>query len=1443
MRMPLFCYQNIIHLIQDLNAFIDRMDSRIQSAKNAYASQREAFAAKQEEQLRQFETRCGQEKESVTRQAAQMLEEAVAIQNEVARLDKKLEAADKYYQKTKQKRQQELAGVQSSRFVSDGDYFLALKEIKENFSLLEKKYSEDILPQLLNGINYLFSAQRKKDYEELLVLQNTVNAFVREMNAEIPKLAASTTEKMQAGYDVQREELLASQQKAMEHFDESFQSAMDGIAAEIDEGLSQILPNETIAEMVSLINRYRNAYGKINKNKKMEDGVLYLGYVLYRVEDFVESDVLAAFINERCRRILSGKDIVFPVAQLIYAPCAICVKKDEHSASRAGRLMQGIQYAFLSTVPVGRLKLCVVDCAGNGNGILVFGDFPQKLPELFDGGICTNGKETAEMLGRLNEKIECQAKDHPEEVDEYTLVTIYDFPAGMNERMLFLLENIIANGAKCGIYVAMTITKKLEEARLGPGMMQAVNRIAGMCMTVDADAPGGRMSLHGLWYAEACSLPVQSKVNRFLSNYALFYESIRRKNAALPEVISRILRAKDKREAEADIVAVSKLAEDAGRNYALVPGEKCEFPYQLVMGQIHYPADIFTDNVIYDVLYRNFSDGQGHIALPMLFDLTQNSNLMITYTENDSAYAKQLAEHFLWCFLSEIPVNRLNICVCDYEKKGRSLLPLMKLRNECPQLFDGAIHTNAEDIYERLQKLDLQIDNVIQSKLAGRFPNMAEYNRNMPNRPEPVTVLVIFDFPGGFEQRSRQLLMNIMKNGGKCGIYTILCHNRNTVSYSYENTEEWMEGIREHCTVLLQDGEKQLLYPHNLFVSVQEGVDAERAERFASLYKEKSKALQNKGLAFQEILGDTLFDGEGGRGLSIPVGVGDGNSIVSVSFGKGSSHHALIAGATGSGKSTLLHTLIMSAMLHYSPDNLHLYLMDFKSGTEFKIYESARLPHIKLLALDAMQEFGESILENLVEEMARRSGKFKEYNVSKISEYVKTSGKNMPAILVVMDEFQVLYNDASNRKVALNCAQLTKRIVTEGRSFGIHLVMATQSTNIITDLTLESGTIEQMRIRIGLKCGEADARYLFADRNEDSALDMMKGPIGTAVMNEEYTEQDNIGFRTAFCDEKQQKHYLSVIEKQFSGCVYDMQTFEGGRTVDLTTVETAQGAGLYEAGTVSIEIGGMIKVAPPLCVTFDRKRRHNTLICGADEKMTNNLVRLYCLGILQNTNTNLYCLDGEELLGEEDACYEEFARFGSRFLLAKTRGDVIRYIRQVYDEYTDKKKHGGGLQSFIVIKNLQFLDLIKAMFKNDYFDENEYLEEENVVTKQDDADPLGEFDFAGMGESMGITEKMQKLIDDGTAYGIHFIVTSTEYQSVRETMYYGSEILSKFPERFVYALGDSDADSLIDGVAVSTLGSNTVYYTDSVKNTFQVKPYLFPQGEDLRAYVGKILEG
>jgi hypothetical protein len=161
-------------------------------------------------------------------------------------------------------------------------------------------------------------------------------------------------------------------------------------------------------------------------------------------------------------------------------------------------------------------------------------------------------------------------------------------------------------------------------------------------------------------------------------------------------------------------------------------------------------------------------------------------------------------------------------------------------------------------------------------------------------------------------------------------------------------------------------------------------------------------------------------------------------------------------------------------------------------------------------------------------------------------------------------------------------------------------------------------------------------------------------------------------------------------------------------------------------------------------------------------------------------------------------------------------------------------------QTLIVIKNIQFLDVIKKMFKGETVEENEYA-------GSSDNDSASAFDFGASDDysvsSMSVSDKLLQLIDDGSNYGMFFIVSSLEYQSVKENMYYGENILSKFPERIIFALSGNDADNLIDGVSVSGLRDNTVYYTDGVKTAFQFKPYVMPDVSELNGFIVSMTAG
>ena len=81
----------------------------------------------------------------------------------------------------------------------------------------------------------------------------------------------------------------------------------------------------------------------------------------------------------------------------------------------------------------------------------------------------------------------------------------------------------------------------------------------------------------------------------------------------------------------------------------------------------------------------------------------------------------------------------------------------------------------------------MQITDCIQNKLGSRYSTLMEYNRKNPAGSEPVRLLMINDFPSGFDSRNVELLQNILKNGSKCGIYVLLHYNRDIPFPHYEN--------------------------------------------------------------------------------------------------------------------------------------------------------------------------------------------------------------------------------------------------------------------------------------------------------------------------------------------------------------------------------------------------------------------------------------------------------------------------------------------------------------------------------------------------------------------------------------------------------------------------------------------------------------------------------
>jgi S-DNA-T family DNA segregation ATPase FtsK/SpoIIIE len=206
--------------------------------------------------------------------------------------------------------------------------------------------------------------------------------------------------------------------------------------------------------------------------------------------------------------------------------------------------------------------------------------------------------------------------------------------------------------------------------------------------------------------------------------------------------------------------------------------------------------------------------------------------------------------------------------------------------------------------------------------------------------------------------------------------------------------------------------------------------------------------------------------------------------------------HALIAGTTGSGKSGSVNAILSSLLLHASPNEVRLVLVDPKR-VELNHYE--RIPHL-LTPVVTSPRLAANVLNNLIAEMESRYGvmeKARARNLAELNRVREREGEPpLPHILCVIDELADLMMVAP-----AEVEDAIIRLAQKSRAVGIHLLLATQrpSTDIIT------GTIKvNIPARIAFAVSsQVDSRVILDQGGAETLLgqgDMLFRPAGTSKL-------------------------------------------------------------------------------------------------------------------------------------------------------------------------------------------------------------------------------------------------------------------------------------------------------------------------------------------------------
>ena len=651
--------------------------------------------------------------------------------------------------------------------------------------------------------------------------------------------------------------------------------------------------------------------------------------------------------------------------------------------------------------------------------------------------------------------------------------------------------------------------------------------------------------------------------------------------------------------------------------------------------------------------------------------------------------AQELVLSALTRVIGQVPLKHLRVLVFDPRVTG-VVGPLSPLRAASGTSFPPPVADPGALVAALRQALEATTQNAERIAVAGAR-DLLDLWRREGEASGVLTVVVLLDHPYCVDDQLSRVLKQVAAMSPGSGLHLVV-QSDPAYGPSQVPPGPWL-------TLCAQDGCWQVPgLPGTVRVAHDGAPALDAVEHVIRQAVQRSRSVTGPRIPLVELIGDDMerpWTGSSRDSLEAVVGrVGREPLVLSLRTENPPHPNLLIGGAVGQGKSNLLLDIVYSLAVRYPPEELTMLLLDYKRGLEFARFAPDEdgqnwLPHVSVLSLESDQEFGVAVLDYVRQELERRSELFKDAGASSIVAYRRTTGEVMPRMLVIIDEFHVMFegdDDLVDQAVAI-----TETIAKQGRAYGIHLLLASQTVSGISGLRAKGDSIfAQFPLRMSLKNTAQESEAILSQHNRAAAELTYRGEV---VLNRNFGH-DPAGSNVRGTAAWAQSEVMAVLQQGLwsRGHAAPPLVFLGAEEARWPTAHLERLRGTGAPSAPRLWLGRPVAVSDaPSVLELDTDVDQGVVLVGSGEELAGAVMGSAVLTALATTpqEASLLVLTGlDQLPGRLEAAVDAWRQAG-RGVRVVGRTEVARVlVEEVAPLLADGAPHpmlmvGVGLQRVV----------------------------------------------------------------------------------------------------------------------------------------------------------------